>query len=62
MEIQGPVDYWTAKYKEHKKAARVWGAILVGYAVAGCVAIAFILHFATRMRWRPPNRSTVTSP
>jgi hypothetical protein len=46
MEIQGPVDYWTAKYKEHKKAARVWGAILVGYAVAGCVAIAFILHFA----------------
>jgi Family of unknown function (DUF6161) len=45
MELEGPVDYWTAKHKEHKKAALKWGIALVSFAFLGTGALGILFYY-----------------
>lgn len=46
MEIRAPINYWTEERDTHKWAARIWGFVLVLYAVMGSLALAYTLNKA----------------
>ena len=45
MEIQGPVEYWTAKFKDHKNACWWWGLVLIVYAVVAVAILCGVLYW-----------------
>lgn len=48
MELEAPVEYWRIKGDSHGESAKIWGRVLIGYAIVGTLLLfaVFILAYS----------------